>query len=309
MKKLGFMFPGQASQYVGMGKDLYETFAEARKLYDYAEVVLDLPIKQLSFTGPEEELKKTYITQPAVLVHSLAVLEVLKSHQIRPDVVLGHSLGEYSALYAAGVFSLDTVLRLVKRRSQLMYEEGLKKPGTMAAILGLEDKVIEELCQTAQSIVVPANYNAPGQLVISGTPEGVSEVCEKAKARGALKCVPLQVSGAFHSPLLKESAKEFSQYLEEFEFASPICPVIPNRTGELTTELSQIRVALSEQLTSPVLWTKSILSAKNYGIELFVEVGPGRVLSGLAKRIDKDIQTINLGTVDEINNFMQSQST
>ncbi|MCS7257890.1 MAG: ACP S-malonyltransferase [candidate division WOR-3 bacterium] len=309
MKKLCFMFPGQASQYPKMGKDLYETYPEAKRIYDYAEEVLELPIKRLSFEGPEEELKKTYITQPAVLVHSLAVCEILKTYNIKPAVVLGHSLGEYSALYCANVLSLEAVLKLVKKRSALMYNEGLRKPGTMAAILGLEDSVIEELCRQAQSIVVPANYNAPGQLVISGSPEGVAWVCNKAQEKGAIKCVPLQVSGAFHSPLLKESAQEFLNYLNTFEFNPPSCPIIPNRTGEVTESLTQIKQALSEQLINPVLWTKSILSAKAFGAELFLEVGPNRILSGLAKRIDKTIECLTLGTTEEIKNFVGSYSS
>jgi [acyl-carrier-protein] S-malonyltransferase len=289
-----------------MGKDLYETYPLAQELYQEAEKILDLPLRKLSFEGPEEELKKTVNTQPAVLVHSIVCFELLRTLGIKPWVVCGHSLGEYSALYAARVFTFEEVLKIVKRRATLMYEEGLRKPGTMAAIIGLDFKTIEELCKEIPGTVVAANYNAPGQLVVSGEIDAVKKLCERAKDCGALKCVMLEVSGAFHSPLLEESYQEFKQYLKTFEFKRPEVPVIPNRTGEVTSDLTLIKEALEEQLISPVLWSQSIINARDFGAELFIEVGPQRVLSGLVKRIDRNLEVINIGTKDELKAFLEN---
>lgn len=307
MDRCCFIFPGQGSQYVGMGKDLYASFNRAKELYDLAEDILKINIKELSFEGPAEDLQKTVFTQPTILVHSIVCLEILQEMGFSAQLACGHSLGEYSALYSAGVLSFESVLKLVKKRAELMFQEGEKKPGAMAAIIGLSDEVVADLCRNVGGVVVPANFNAPGQVVVSGEPNAVKQVCQLASEKGALKTIMLAVSGAFHSPLLHESAENFKQYLKTFEFYPPKFPIIPNRTGIATDNLDEIRNALEEQLINPVLWTKSILSAKNLGFTTFIEVGPGRVLSGLVKRIDKSLKTINAGNVEEIRLLLESK--
>ncbi len=298
--KLAFLFPGQGSQIVGMGKDLYERFPEAKNIYDQAETILAMEIKKLSFEGPEDELRKTYITQPAILVNSLAVFTILKNKGMLPEIAAGHSLGEYSALYAAESLDFESALKIVKKRGELMFAEGEKNPGTMAAILGLADDIVMSLCKEVTGIVVAANFNAPGQVVISGEIEAVKKAAELAKAKGALKAMMLPVSGAFHSPLLNNSAQEFKQFLAGFTIKEPKFPIIPNVTGEPVKTASEIRKSLENQLISPVLWTKTILTAKNLGFNKFYEVGPGKVLSGLVKRIDKSLSIIPVGRNEEI---------
>jgi [acyl-carrier-protein] S-malonyltransferase len=300
MNKYCFIFPGQGSQYVGMGKDLYEKYAKVKEIYDKAESVLGLPLKKLSFEGPETELRNTNNTQPAILVHSIACLEILKTRNIQSELACGHSLGEYSALYCAGVLSFETVVKLVKRRGELMFSEGLRKPGAMAAILGLSDEIVSDICKNIAGVVVPANFNAPGQIVISGDPNAVKQACEVAKQKGALKAIMLPVSGAFHSPLLQESAESYKAYLKTFEFSPPQFPIISNRTGLATRDLNEIRQALEEQLINPVLWTKTIQTVKGQGFTNLIEVGPGKVLSGLVKRITPDLSTITAGKVEEL---------
>ncbi len=296
---LGFLFPGQGSQYLGMGKDLYENFPEARWVYDEAVAILGVDIKSLSFFGPEEELRKTYITQPAILVHSIAVLEILRNKDIQPEIAFGHSLGEYTALYSAGVFDFSSVLKIVQRRGELMYAEGEKNPGTMAAIIGLAEEKVKEICERTKGIVVPANFNAPDQIVISGEIEAVQDAGEAAKREGALKVIPLPVSGAFHSPLLKNSGAELKEFLKGFTFNEPLFPVIMSN-GNIAINSSEIKRLLYEQLTSPVLFTRMVQRAKEKGFMRFLEVGPGKVLQGLIKRIDKELNVIPTGKKEEI---------
>lgn len=295
---VGFLFPGQGAQYVGMGLDLYERFAAARDVYDRAEDVLELPIKKISFEGPEEVLRQTRYTQPAILTHSIAVCAILP--ELKPMCAAGHSLGEYSALYAAGCFDFDSVLKIVKRRAELMFAEGEKRPGAMAAIIGLDAATVESICQEAAGVVVCANYNEPRQTVISGEPDAVQRAMERAKSRGALKVVALQVSGAFHSPLLEESAKEFADYLGQFKIKPPTFPVIMNVTGKATTDGNEVRQNLRRQLISPVRWVSIMETAKSLGCKRFLELGPGQVLAGLAKRIDREFVVTSLGKVTDI---------
>lgn len=297
---LGFVFPGQGSQYVGMGKDLYDNFPEAKRIYDEAEEILKINIKSLSFFGPEDELKKTFITQLAILVHSVAVLDILRTQGIYPEIAFGHSLGEYTALYCAGVFDFPSVLKMVKKRGELMYEEGKKNPGTMSAIIGLSEEKVREICERVEGVVVPANYNAFDQIVISGEITAVRKAGEEAKKEGALKVIPLPVSGAFHSPLLKGSSEEFKRFLMEFAFREPKIPVIMNKSGDIAYNSNEIKNSLFEQLTSPVLFTQMLKKAKERGYTKFLEVGPGKVLQGLIKKFDKEMTVLLAGKKEEI---------
>lgn len=295
---LGLLFPGQGSQAVGMGADLCEKFPAARDIYERAEQVLELPVKRLSFEGPEDELRQTRYTQPALVVHSMAALACLRG--LTPALAAGHSLGEYSALYAAGALDFESTLRLVKRRGALMFAEGEKNPGTMAAIIGLEPAAVESLCAGVTGTVVPANYNEPKQTVVSGEVEAVKAVAELARTRGALKAVLLPVSGAFHSPLLGESAAEFAEYLGGFEVKTPSFPVIANVTAKPQTSAAEVRENLARQLISPVRWSGTIAAARDAGCRRFIEVGPGNVLAGLVRRIDRELVVQPAGKAGDI---------
>lgn len=295
---IGFFFPGQGSQFVGMGADLYEKFAPARDVYERAEQVLEMPIKALSFEGPEEELRQTRHTQPAILTHSLAALAALP--KLSPALAAGHSLGEYSALYAAAALDFEAVMHLVKRRGALMYAEGEKNPGTMAAIIGMEAAAVEQLCAEVGGVVVPANYNEPKQTVISGEVPAVKAAAELAKTRGALRALLLPVSGAFHSPLLKESAAEFADFLGGFEIRKPSFPVIANVTGQPVHTADEVRDCLTRQLISPVCWVETVKSARGLGCTKFLEVGPGNVLAGLCRRIDRELAVSPAGKAPDI---------
>ncbi len=302
-ERAGFLFPGQGSQFVGMGLDLYERFPAARDVYERAEDVLELPIKRISFEGPEGELRQTRYTQPAILTHSLAVLAVLP--RLTPVFTTGHSLGEYSALFAAGCLDFVSVMKLVKRRAELMFQEGERRPGMMAAIIGLESATVEKICRDVDGVVVPANFNEPKQTVISGTPDAVKKAMELASSQGAIKVVSLPVSGAFHSPLLEESAREFAEYLDQFSIQPPFVPVIMNVTGKPVTAPDEIKQNLRRQLISPVRWIAVMESAKEMGCTSFLEIGPGQVLAGLARRIDRNLKVRSLGMVTDIEVFVR----
>ena len=294
----GLLFPGQGAQYVGMGADLYERYDEARETYDRATDLLELDIRRISFEGPEEELRQTRFTQPAILVHSLAVLAALPDRSAA--AAAGHSLGEYPALFAAGVLDFDSVVKLVKRRAALMGDEGEKNPGTMAAIIGLESEDVEKLCDEVDGTVVPANYNEPLQTVVSGEIEAVKRVAELASEQGARKAVMLPVSGAFHSPLLTESAASFADFIEGFEFREPSCPVIVNVTGRIAGSATELKSSLTKQLISPVRWVDTMAEAVRLDIGTFLEPGPGRVLTGLARRINRSLKVTPVGTADQV---------
>ena len=297
-KRVGLLFPGQGAQYVGMGADLYDKYPAAKDVYDRAADVLEFDIRAVSFSGPEDKLRETRYTQPAILVHSLAVLALLPG--VEPVLCAGHSLGEYSALFAAGALGFEPVLKLVRRRAELMFEEGTKNPGTMAAILGLDAPAVEALCREVPGIVVPANYNEPKQTVVSGEVAAVKQAVELAPARGALKAVLLPVSGAFHSPLLESSARSFREFLDGFAFGEPRCPVISNYTGKAARTAVEARAALSVQLTNPVRWVETMHSARELGCGEFLELGPGKVLAGLARRIDRSLVVTPVGTADQV---------
>ncbi len=299
---IAFIFPGQGSQQVGMGKDLYESFPLARTFYDRAEEILGFPLKKYSFNGPEEELKQTRVTQPALFVHSIIVDQILKETGIRPEIVAGHSLGEYSALVSAEALSFEEALPLVKLRGELMQHAGEIRPGTMAAILGLSDEEVEALCReaSASGVVVPANYNSPGQLVVSGSVEGVRKAMELAKEKGARRAVELVVSGAFHSPLMESAVKKLKEAIENADFRKPRVPLVPNVTAQATTDPAEIREQLVRQLVQPVRWVESVREMVRQGATQFYEVGSGRVLTGLLKRIDRSVSCTPVGTVETL---------
>jgi [acyl-carrier-protein] S-malonyltransferase len=302
MGNCAFLFPGQASQFVGMGRDLCEEFDLARAVFDQADAILGMPLTRLCFEGPEDELRQTNVTQPAVFVHSMAAWQVLVARGGRAACVAGHSLGEYSAIVAAGALEFEVALRLVKRRGELMQESGAARPGTMTAVVGLDEATVEELCSqvAGPEIVVPANYNCPGQLVVSGDPAAVERLGELAAEAGAKRVIPLAVSGAFHSPLMAPAAEEMSALLNSVEFAAPSVPVIPNVTARPTTAPEELRRNLVEQMTQPVRWMESVNQLDQLDVSRAVEVGPGSVLKGLARRISRSLTVQTAGLADEI---------
>jgi [acyl-carrier-protein] S-malonyltransferase len=299
---LAFVFPGQASQFVGMGNDLFSDYSIAKEIYNQANEILEFDIKKISFEGPEEELKQTYITQPAIFIHSYIIYKLFHQKEILPDFVAGHSLGEYSALVAAGAFSFEIGLKLVKLRGRLMQDAGTVNPGTMAAIIGLSPEQIVDVCDKASEagVVVPANFNSTGQIAISGSIAGVKKAMELAKEAGAKKTMELVVSGAFHSPLMESATTDMVDALNNTDIKQPNCPIVANVTGQPTTNPEEIRENLIKQLTNPVRWIESMQSIIDNKVTQFYEVGPGKVLSGLLKRIDRSVTCTPIGKTEDI---------
>lgn len=286
-----YVFPGQGAQYVGMGKDLYESNAKAKELFDKANEILGYRITDIMFAGTDEELKQTKVTQPAVFLHS--VITALCMADFKPDMVAGHSLGEFSALVAANALSFEDGLKLVYARAMAMQKACEAAPSTMAAIIGLPDEVIEKVCDEINKegkIVVPANYNSPGQVVISGEAESIKEACSRLKEAGAKRALPLAVGGAFHSPLMEPARQELASAIESTDFKEPICPIYQNVNAKPYTNPAEIKENLLMQLTSPVRWTQTVQNMIADGMTEFVECGPGQVLTGLIGRIQKSME-------------------
>ena len=291
MKK-AYVFPGQGSQFPGMAKDVYDKSAHGRELLERANEILGFRITDIMFDGTAEDLKATRVTQPAIFLHSVVLAKCYDGFQ--PDMVAGHSLGEFSALAAAGAIRFEDALRLVYIRATEMQKCCEKVPGTMAAIISLSNEQVEDICKSCSGIVIPANYNCDGQVVISGKETAVEEACEKAKAAGAKRALPLAVSGAFHSPLMEPARVELGKAIEATEIVAPKCPIYQNVTAEPTTDPVTIKKNLLAQLTSPVKWTQSVKAMLNDGASYFMEIGPGTVLQGLIKRIGKDIEGLTV---------------
>lgn len=279
-----YVFPGQGAQFTGMGQSLYESSPLARQMFENANEILGFRITDLMFSGTDEDLRQTKVTQPAIFLHSVILAATLGS-QFKPDMTAGHSLGEFSALVAARALSFEDGLRLVAARASAMQKACEKEPSTMAAILGLDDEKVESICKTIPEVVVPANYNSPGQLVISGSIRGIELACEALKAAGARRALPLKVGGAFHSPLMEPARVELAEAIDRTLVNLPICPVYQNATAERTTDTGVIKVNLIAQLTAPVRWTQTIRNMVNDGATHFTEVGPGSVLQGLIQKI------------------------
>ena len=282
------VFPGQGAQFSGMGKDLYESSSDAKTLFDQANEILGFNITDTMFSGSDEDLKQTKITQPAVFLHSVILAKTMDD--FNPSMVAGHSLGEISALTAAGVLSFEDGLKLVSIRAQAMQKACEQNPSTMAAILGLDDSVVEEVCDSIDDVVVAANYNCPGQLVISGTNEGVNTACEILKEKGAKRALPLPVGGAFHSPLMEPAREELAAAINDADFSTPSCPVYQNVSTKAETDPATIKENLIAQLTAPVKWTQSVQNMMADGATEFVEVGPGRALQGMIKKVNRAAQ-------------------
>lgn len=282
-----YIFPGQGAQFVGMGLDLYEKSAEAKALFEAANSILGFSITDIMFSGTDEDLKQTKVTQPAIFLHSVILSKVLGKN-FAPQMVAGHSLGEFSALVANGALSFEDGLQLVAKRAAAMQKACELQPGTMAAVLGLEDAKVEELCATVDGIVTPANYNCPGQLVISGELKAVEAACEKMKEAGAKRALVLPVGGAFHSVLMKPAEEELAAAIEQTTFHKPLCPVYQNVTTTAVSDENAIKTNLIKQLTAPVKWTQSVQQMIADGATEFIEVGPGKVLQGLVKKINKE---------------------
>jgi len=301
-ERRAFIFPGQASQYAGMAQDLCEKFPLASELFARANELLGFDIQRICFAGPEEKLTQTDITQPAIFIHSAIVTRLLIEKNLIPDMVAGHSLGEYSALHAAGVLDFDDALKLVRRRGELMQSAGIENPGTMAAIVGLDPAEVETICQEASraGIVCPANFNSPGQIAISGSIAGVQQAVTLARARGAKIAKQLQVGGAFHSPLMAGAREGLRENLQKAHFHEAKCPIYLNVTARPATNAEELRQRLDEQLTSPVRWIEIIENMIADGATQFYEVGPGNVLAGLLKRINKNFVAKTIGKVAEL---------
>ena len=290
---IAYVFPGQGSQFSGMGKDLYESSTIVKDLFDKANEILGFEITKIMFEGTDEQLKQTNVTQPAIFLHSIAVIKN-SGNSFTPNMVAGHSLGEFSALVANQTLSFEDALRLVARRAAAMQKACELAPSTMAAVLGLDDKIVEEVCASiTNEIVVPANYNCPGQLVISGSLEGINIACEKLKAAGAKRALVLQVGGAFHSPLMMPAQQELEKAISETTFNTPICPVYQNVNAKANSNPQDIKTNLIAQLTAPVRWTQTMEQMIADGATKFIEAGPGKVLQGLVKKVNKDIEAVS----------------
>lgn len=286
--KQAYVFPGQGAQYSGMGKTIYEQNAQAKQLFERANEILGFRISDIMFNGTDEQLKQTNVTQPAIFLHAVILFQTLPN--LHPDMVAGHSLGEFSALVANKVLSFEDALKLVAVRAKAMQAACEKQPSTMAAVLGLDDTTVEKICASiTDEIVVPANYNCPGQLVISGTIAGIQKACELLKAAGAKRAIPLSVSGAFHSPLMASAKVALQTAIETTSFHDPICPIYQNVTAKAIIDKNTIRKNIVEQLTEPVRWTQTVKNMIADGATQFTELGPGRVLQGLINKIDKTV--------------------
>jgi len=305
--RVAYVFPGQGSQWVGMGRDLYEKFNSARAVFDQADETLGFSLSRLCFEGPEDELRQTVNAQPAIVTDSLACLQAVKevggSDGLPPPAfVAGHSLGEYTALAAAGVLEFATAIYLARERGRLMHEAGLKQPGGMVAIIGLDEASLAEVCSQTDTRI--ANINCPGQLVISGAKENLALATDLAKSRGALRTIPLQVSGAFHTPLMQSAVDGMSEIIAALAFNAPVIPIIANTTAQPIATAELIKEELLRQMCNCIQWQRSIEYMVNEGVSTFIEIGPGRVLSGLIKRINKDVKTLNIGDANAIKNLI-----
>ena len=300
--KVAYVFPGQGSQSTGMGWDLYNSYPSTKEVFDEADASLGFPLSRLCFEGPDEELIKTHNVQPAILVVSIACLKALKEAAIAnfssPTFVAGHSLGEYTALVTAGVLSLADAVLLVRERGRLMYEAGLKNPGSMLAVIGLDEETVKSICLHSRTEI--SNLNCPGQIVISGAIEALTKANELAKARGARVLIPLKVSGAFHSALMEPIIAEFSKIVSGFEFNPPAVPIISNVTAQPLIDVDQTKEELVKQLRNCIQWQRSVEYMVHNGVTTFYEIGPGRVLSGLIRRINSELQIFNVSGIEDI---------
>ncbi len=287
-----YVFPGQGAQYPGMGKDIYENSDSARALFEKSNEILGFNITEVMFEGTAEDLKQTKVTQPAIFLHSVLLARTIQDFQ--PDMVAGHSLGEFSALVAAGALTFEDGLTLVSKRAMAMQKACEREPSTMAAIVGLEDEIVEEVCQSIDDIVVAANYNCPGQLVISGTIAGVDKACALLTEKGAKRALKLPVGGAFHSPLMESAREELAAAIASAPFSVPVCPVYQNVNAQPVTSPAEIRQNLIAQLTAPVRWTQTVRNMIAGGAASFTEIGPGKVLQGLVKKVDRNMETFGI---------------
>jgi len=285
-----YVFPGQGAQFPGMGKDLYEASADAKEMFEKANEILGFSITDIMFGEDTEALKQTKVTQPAIFLHSVILAKVL-GNSFQPEMVAGHSLGEFSALVSAGYLSFEDGLKLVAKRAMAMQKACEQNPSTMAAVLGLENEVVENICKEINEVVVPANYNCPGQLVISGSNEGIDIACEKLTEAGARRAIKLPVGGAFHSPLMEPARAELEQAIDETNFAKGVCPIYQNVTATAITNPEEIKENLKKQLTASVLWTQTMQQMITDGLSSVTEVGPGKVLQGLFKKVDRKLET------------------
>jgi [acyl-carrier-protein] S-malonyltransferase len=307
MAETGFVFPGQGSQSVGMGQDLYDVFPVARETYDAANQILDYDLAEICFKGPEEKLRETRYTQPAILVHSVAAWRVLEAKGVVPDYVAGHSVGEYSALVASGALAYRDAVRLVGLRAEAMYAAGVDRPGAMAAIIGMAEANLDAFIEEARKagIIEPANYNSPVQVVVSGEVTAVDRAVEIARGHGAKRAIKLNVSGAFHSPLMEAAEEKLAVALESVPFSQARIPVVSNVTAKAVSLPAEVAQCLRRQLTSPVLWHQSMRYLLQRGVRAFVEVGPGNVLCGLLKRIDSEAGCVGCSDKESIEGFLR----